>query len=312
MSETADDFDDIVKPKVRIRASTSPSFQKNARARRNSSTQPLTPNYAKPTLSTMATTRPASVGAKSRAPQASFVFPLKTDHVLKPSLPEKSNVWQEADKKHLPSNTNEFQEGSFVFFLSSEALPATFSFDDPEDQAQVARVIKALPSGECTLQLFRRVPSHDSPQKSPTAKTRRYFATPHFIDCCSTLLYTIPTIAFDPQTNTCEWQVRTKRMSPSETVATRSKPIQANSVPPKRHFYTEVLTRVTLTPADLAAPISQATESLDPVVYLPCPRFAESFRIAVQPTVFPKVQVDLVFELPDRFQRRSRLNHRTM
>ncbi|KAE9296876.1 hypothetical protein PF008_g23888 [Phytophthora fragariae] len=254
----------------------------------------------------MAMTRPASVDAKPRLPQASpFVFPTKNDQISRASFPQRPQVSPDASKKYLPSDTNEFQEGSFVYFLSSEALPAAFLFADPEDQAQVARVIKTLPSGECTLQLYRRVPSRDSPQNSPN-KTRCYFATPHFIDCCSTLLHTIPNIVFDPQTNTCEWHVRGRKTKSSESTETRHKPAQNNSPPAThRHFYTQVLTRLTFTPANLAEPISQTTESVSPGVCLPCPSFAESFRVPVAPTVFPKVRVSLNFELPDRFPRCS-------
>lgn len=303
MSDTTHEFDDAMnpfQPKARSRANTAPTLELNTQQSRNS-TQPLIPNYAKPTLSAMAMARPASVDAKSRVPQASpFVFPPKSDQISRASFPERPQASQDGNKKYLPSDTNEFQEGSFVYFLSSEALPAEYLFTDPDDQAQVARVIKTLPSGECTLQLYRRVPSQDSPQNSPN-KTRCYFATPHFIDCCSTLLHTIPNIIFDPQTSTCEWLVRGRTTKTTETSETRSKPAQNNSPPPThRHFYTQVLTRLTFTPANLAEPISQITASLSPGVCLPCPSFVESFRVPLAPTVFPKVRVSLKFELPER------------
>ncbi|GMF23412.1 unnamed protein product [Phytophthora lilii] len=308
MSDTTGEVDEAntFHPQPRRRADTVPRILSSPRSRRNT-THPLTPNYAKPTLSTLAMARPASVDSKARLPQATaFVFPQKYDPVFKASFPETRQLCLEPDKKHLPSDTNEFLEGSFVYFLSSEALPASYSFGDLEDQAQVARVIKTLPSGECMLQLFRRIPSNESPQNSPN-KTRCYFATPHFIDCCSTLLHTIPTMDYDPHTNMCEWRVRTRTATTDERPDCRSKPNQNISPPPHRHFYTEVLTRVTLTKPDLTEPTSKFTESVSTGICVPCPRFAESFRVPVEPTIFPKVRVNLVFELPDRFPRRSRL-----
>ncbi|GMF47614.1 unnamed protein product [Phytophthora fragariaefolia] len=307
MTDTTHEFDAAMKPfefKPRSRANTAPSLEQNSQIRRNSS-QPLTPNYAKPTLSTMAMARPASVDAKSRLLHASpFLFPTKNQQASKAKYIERPQAPPDGNKKYLPSDTNEFQEGSFVYFLSSEALPAAYSFADPEDQAQVARVIKTLPSGECGLQLYRQVPSRDSPQNCPN-KTRSYFATPHFIDCCSTLLHTIPNITFDPQTNTCEWHVREQKPTSTENSDGRSKPTQNNSPPTHRHFYTQVLARLTFTPANLAEPISQATESMSPGICLPCPSFAECFRVPVAPTVFPKVRVSLTFEPPERFPRCS-------
>ncbi|KAG7377243.1 hypothetical protein PHYPSEUDO_011963 [Phytophthora pseudosyringae] len=315
MSDTTEEFDYVMKSAhspARNRANSVPAVQLNSQMR-GSPVRPLTPNYAKPTLSTVAMARPASVDAKPRLPQVSaFVFPRKNELVSKDSLPILPKLSVEAAQKYLPSDTNEFQEGSFVYFLSSEALPAAFSFGDPEDQAQVARVVKTLPSGECTLQLYRRVPSRDSPQNSPNCKTRRYMATPHFIDCCSTQLHTVPNVTYDDHTSTCEWHLRTKKRNSDNIHETRPKPNQNNSPPPKRHFYTEVLTRVTFTSATLAQPICQTTESVSSSVCVPCPRFAESFRVPVEPTTFPKVSVRLIFELPERFPGRRQLPTRKM
>ncbi|KAG6950111.1 hypothetical protein JG688_00014314 [Phytophthora aleatoria] len=306
MSDTTEAIVDVTKtsqPKTRIRANTAPTIQLSSQIR-GMATRPLTPNYAKPTQSAIAMARPATGSArmKSRLPQASpFVFPPKSDQVSKASLPKKPKLLVEADRKHLPSDTNEFQESSFVYFLSTEALPAIFSFEDPEDHAQVARVIKTLPSGECTLQLYRRVPSGDSPQNSHNTKTRCYSATPHFIDCCSTILHTIPNMTYDPQTNTCEWHVRARNMETDNTNEPRSQQTQYNSPSLQRHFFTEVLTRVSFTSVNLAEPISQTTEIVSSSLCLPCPCFAEMFIVPVEPTVFPKVRVSLILELPERF-----------
>ncbi|KAG1702624.1 hypothetical protein DVH05_009572 [Phytophthora capsici] len=280
MSDTTEEFEDIMKP--RNRANTAPVIQPTSLLR-TTTPRPLTPNYAKPTKSTKAMmARSSSVDVKRTS---SFKFPQK---VAKTRIPEKLHE----DEAHLPSDTNEVQEDSFVYFSSSEALPVAYSSESLEDHVQVARVIKTLPSGECTLQLYRRVPSLAN-------KTRCYFATPHSIDCCSTLLHTVPNMTFDPQTNTCEWPNRPEKPS-SDT----EKEPQATPEPPQKQrcIYTEVLTRVTFTLVKLAEPI-RLKESVSRRQCLPCPRFAESFSVPVEPTLFPKVQVSLLLELPERFPR---------
>ncbi|KAL3669979.1 hypothetical protein V7S43_005350 [Phytophthora oleae] len=287
MSDTTEEFEDIMSPvQPRNRANTVPAIQPTSLLPAVTS-RPLTPNYAKPTQSTKAMARSSNADAKKKTQTSPFKFPQK---VAKARIPEKL----QEDKTHLPSDTNEFQEGSFVYFLSSEALPVAFSSESMEDQAQVARVINTLPSGECTLQLYRRVPSI-------TNKTRCYFATPHSIDCCSTLLHTVPSMTFDPQTNTCEWPNRSDKHN-SDTLKEIRATVTQDNAPPPRYIYTEVLTRVTFTSANLAEPI-RTTESVALRLCLPCPRFAESFSVPIEPTVFPKVHVSLLFELPERFPR---------
>ncbi|KAK1929715.1 Sperm flagellar protein 1 [Phytophthora citrophthora] len=286
MSDTTEEFEDITKPaQPRSRANTAPAIQPTSLLR-TATPRPLTPNYAKPTQSTKAMARPSSDDAKSRT--FSFNFPQK---VAKTRVPEKL----QEDKTHLPSDTNEFQEGSFVYFLSLEALPVGNSSGTVDDQAQVARVIKTLPSGECTLQLYRRVPSL-------TNKTRSYFVTPHSIDCCSTLLHTVPNMTFDPQTNTCEWSNRPDKESSDIQTTPQATPPEPLQAVVQRYIYTELLARVTFTLVKLAEPI-RTKESISLRQCLPCPKFAESFSVPVEPTVFPKVQVSLLFELPERFSR---------
>ncbi|ETL41078.1 hypothetical protein L916_07868 [Phytophthora nicotianae] len=308
MSDTTEDSEGVMKisqPKTRSRTNTAPTIQLTSQTR-GVATRPLTPNYAKPTRSTIAMARSATVNTKSQLPQASpYVLARKNDPVSKASLPDKPKLLVELEKKHLPSDTNEFHEGAFVYFLSLEALPA-LSFEDPEDHAPVARVIRTRPSGECALQLYRRIPSRDSPQNSPKSKTRCYFATPHFIDCCSSLLHAIPNIIYDSQTNTCEWHARARNMENNKTNDTPPQQTQSIVQPPQRHFYTEVLARATFTSATLTQPIRQTSVNVYSGLCFPCPSFAELFSIPHKPTVFPKVRVSLTFELPERYENSCR------
>ncbi|RLN15110.1 hypothetical protein BBJ28_00013065 [Nothophytophthora sp. Chile5] len=305
-------------PNARNRADTVPVDSTRQRnVTRKSADRLWTPNYAKPTQSTAAGTRQAIVGTKQR-PHLTSRIKFKANKPLEDLQPNRDHQEtnrQEEDAKHLPSNTNEFQEDSFVFFLCGEPSPTSSGYDNRDEsseRAQVARVVKTLPSGECLLQLYKREPSRDSPIAMPTRKIRCYSPTPHFVDCCSSQLHSIQSMVCDRQTDKCEWHL----LSPESNTSGRTElPSKSTSAadwsPSRRHFYVEVLARITCSPANLAAPmIVTSTKTISPASCRQCPSFSVTFSVPAAPTVFPKVYVNLVSSPPDRFPIRSQLTRR--
>ncbi|DAZ95552.1 TPA: hypothetical protein N0F65_005868 [Lagenidium giganteum] len=170
------------------------------------STRPLTPEFKSSKADVAKRTRSLSADARARS---YTTMPLSTptrhkiEQLIRCKLPEPAQEAKQTQEKNPEVTKQEFQESSFVYFscCDGEAVACDSIGSGRTERVQVARVVKALPSGDCLVQLFKLVPSDGTDVDAP----RSYLSTPHFIECCGAQLNNIHHMLYDDLSGEWKW-----------------------------------------------------------------------------------------------------------
>lgn len=207
------------------------------------------------------------------------------------------------------------------------------------DRVQVARFVRSLASGDCLVQLLKVDGIRKSSISPRSRGVKAYVSTPHFIECCGSQLHNIQNMKFDATEGKWKWYGSENSSSSSSTDKTpgvswkrsllidiapgvsstpaglRTEPIRKSLHPTvmtkktshNSHFFTEVLSRVKCNSISMEEPVAivgrTRDEGCDGTL---CADFAQTvydtigFDSPVAPTVFPKVQADVLLDIPEK------------
>lgn len=234
----------------------------------------------------------------------------------------------------------EFAKSALVYFCCQDELLVRNEEQAwcQNDCVQVARFVKALPSGDCLVQLLKVESSTGSRDSSNSHGVKVYVSTPYFIECSGAQLHTIQNMKFDANKGKWKWngliQSTNSDKAPTSTwkrslliditpstfavpAGPRTEPIRkSNSLHPpaltKRtshnsHFFTEALSRIKCNLVSLEDPMAivDRTRTQEANAML-CPDFVQTmydvvgFEATTAPTVFPKVHAEVLLDIPEK------------